>query len=110
MREYAVQLVGSELNLHLSNSEIIWEFGWEPTKAQFRQFDPNRISVGFDLAAFWLGYLPVGLAQMVPIAKCISILDGKTCSIAPRGNKAWRVSANMLVGCVQRGQKKRRHM
>lgn len=37
MREYALQFVGSELNLHLSDSEIIWERCWEPTKARFRQ-------------------------------------------------------------------------
>jgi hypothetical protein len=37
MREYALQLVGSELNLHLSDSEIIWERCWESTRAQFRQ-------------------------------------------------------------------------
>lgn len=37
LRDYALQLVGSELNLHLSDCEIIWERCWEPTKAQFRQ-------------------------------------------------------------------------
>jgi hypothetical protein len=37
MREYALQLVGLELNLHLFDSQIIWERCWEPTKARFRQ-------------------------------------------------------------------------
>ena len=37
LRDYALQLIGSELNLHVSDCEIMWERCWEPTKEQFRQ-------------------------------------------------------------------------
>lgn len=49
VRDYALDFVGCELNFHLSDSEIIWERCWEPTRAHFRQSIRTRSL----LASIW---------------------------------------------------------